>query len=65
MITTFENRCVLKIYVIVLRPIFNTNYKEEIQVEIYMKALHHELVLFQQSRNCFAMYQRMRSKKTS
>ena len=52
MITIFENRRVLKNYVIVLRPIFDTTYKGEIQVEIYMKALHHELVLFQQSRNC-------------
>ena len=27
MITTFENRCVLKTYLIVLRPIFNTMHK--------------------------------------
>ena len=27
MITTFENRCVLKIYVIVLRPIFDKRTK--------------------------------------
>ena len=27
MITIFENRCVLKIYVKVLRPIFDTTYK--------------------------------------
>ena len=27
MITTFENRCVLKFYVIVPRPIFDTMYK--------------------------------------
>ena len=53
MITTFENRCVLKKYVILLRPIFDTTYKGEIQVKIYMRALHHELVLLQQSRNCF------------
>ena len=53
MITTFENRCVLKIYVIVLRPIFDNTYKGEIEVEIYMRALHHELILFQQIRNCF------------
>ena len=43
----------IKNYVIVLRPIFDTTYKGEIQVEIYMWALHHELVLFQKSRNCF------------
>ena len=53
MITTFENRCVLKIYVIVIRPIFDTTFKGEIQVKIYIRALHHELVLFQKSRNCF------------
>ena len=53
MITTFENRCVLKCCVIVLRPIFNTTYKGDIKVEIYMRALYHELVLFQQSRNFF------------
>ena len=34
-------------------PIFNTTYKGKIQVEIYMWAVHHELVLFQQSRNYF------------
>ena len=44
----FENRCVLKNYVIVLRPIFYTTYKGEIQVDIFMRALHHKLVLFQQ-----------------
>ena len=53
MITTYEHKCVLKIYIIVLRPIFDTTYKGEIQVKIYMWALHHELFLFQQSRNCF------------
>ena len=53
MITTFENKCVFKNYVVVLRPIFDTTYKEEIQVKIYMRAIHHELVLFQQSRIFF------------
>ena len=53
MITTFEKRCVLNIYVIVLRPIFNTTYKGEIQVKVYMIYLHQELVLFQESRTCF------------
>ena len=53
MITTLENRCVLKIYVIVLIPIFDYTYKGDIEVKIYMRALHHELVLFQQSSNCF------------
>ena len=53
MITKFENKCVFKIYLIVLRHIFDTTYKGKKQVEIYMWALHHELVLFLQSRNCF------------
>ena len=53
MITKFESRCVLTIYVIVMRLIFDTTYTGEIQVEIYTRALHRELVLFQQSRNCF------------
>ena len=53
MITTFENICVLKFYVIVLIPIFNTAQKGKKQVKIYMWYLHHELVLLQQSRNCF------------
>ena len=65
MIKKFENRFVLKLYVIVLIPIFDTTYKGVIQVEIYMRALHHELVIFQQSRDFFAMYHRMRSKRTS
>ena len=46
-------RCVLHFYIIVLRPIFDTIYKGGKRVKIYMWALHHELVLFQQSRNCF------------
>ena len=53
MITTFENRCVLNCYVILMRPIFYTMYKGETEVEMYMWALHHELVLFQQRRNSF------------
>ena len=53
----WKQMCIKK-YVIVLIPIFDTTYIGEIQVKIYMWALHHELVLFQQSRNCFAMYQR-------
>ena len=55
MIITFENRCVLKLYVIVMRPIFDATYTGEIQVKIYTRALQHELVLFQQGRICFAM----------
>ena len=43
----------IKIYIIVLKPIFDTTYKGEIQFKIYTWALHHELVLFQQSTNCF------------
>ena len=36
-----------------MRPIFDTTYKVKEQVKILMCALHHELVLFQKSRNCF------------
>ena len=43
----------IKNYVILVRHIFDTTYKGEIQVEIYMWYLLHELVLFQKSRNCF------------
>ena len=53
MITTFESICVLKRYVTVLRLIIDTTYKREIQVEIYLRALHHELVLLKQSRIFF------------
>ena len=60
----WKQMCIKK-YLIVLRPIFDTTYKGKKQVEIYMWALHHELVLFLQSRNFFAMYQIIRSKGTS
>ena len=53
MITTFEKRSVLNIYSIVLTPNLDTSYTGGIQVKIYMWDLHHELVHFQQSRNCF------------
>ena len=53
MVTTFENRCVSKSYLIVLRPILVTTYKGVKQVKIYMWALHHKLFLFQQSRIFF------------
>ena len=43
----------IKNYVIVLRPIFGWTYKGKKQVKIYMWDLHHELVLFQKSSNCF------------
>ena len=43
----------IKNYVILMRPIFDTMYNGEIKVEIYMRALHHELVLFQKSMICF------------
>ena len=48
----WKQMCIKK-YVIVLIPIFDTTYKGEIQVEIYMWALHYELVLFQKSSNYF------------
>ena len=48
-----------------MRPIFAPTYKQKKQVEKYIRALYHELVLFLQSRNFFAMYQIMRSKGES
>ena len=36
-----------------MRTIFDTTHKREIKVNIFMIALHNELILFQQSRNCF------------
>ena len=53
MITKFENICLLRTYIIVLRPIFDTMYKGEKQVKKYMWDIYHELVLFLPSRNCF------------
>ena len=38
-----------------MRPIFDTAHKGEIEVEIYMRALCHKLVLYQQGRNCFLL----------
>ena len=46
----------IKINVRVLRNIFNTTYKGEILVEIYTRALHLKLVIFQQSRNFFRYF---------
>ena len=65
MITTFKNRCVLKTYVIILRPIFDTTYKGKNRLkytcEIYIKNLSYS----NKVGIVFAFYQRMRSKKTS
>ena len=36
MITTLKNICVLQIYVIVMKPIFNKTYKGKKKVKIYM-----------------------------
>ena len=46
-------KCVSKTYLIVLRPIINPTYKQNKQVEKYIWALYHKLVLFLQIRNCF------------
>ena len=61
----WKKMCIKNIYIIVLRHIFYTTYKGKNQAKKYMWDLHHELVLFLQSRNCFSMYQIMRSKGTS
>ena len=55
----------IKKYLLLLRPIFDTTYKGGKQVEKYMWAIHHKLVLLVQSRNFFAMYHRMRLKGIS
>ena len=39
MITTFENRCVLKTCLIILIPIFNTTYNGENRSNIYMSSI--------------------------
>ena len=62
MITTFENRCVLQIYVIVLRPIFHKTYKGKNRSKYTC-----ELYITNQSYPnkvgiVFTMYQIMRSK---
>ena len=65
MIITFENRCVLKNYVIVLRPISNTMYKgkkrSKYTCEIYITNWSYSYKVG----IVFAMYQIMRSKGTS
>ena len=45
MITKIENRYVLKIHVVIMRPIFDTTYKRETYINIFMRALHHEMCL--------------------
>ena len=65
MITTFENRCVLKIYVIVLRPIFNKIYKGKRRSEY---TCEHYITSWSYSNKVgivFAMYEIMRPKVTS
>ena len=65
MITTFENRCVLKFYVIVLIPIFDTTYKGEIQVKYTCEVYITNWSYSKKVGIVFAVYQRMRSKETS
>ena len=65
MITTFENRCVLKHYLIVLIPIFVTTYNEKKRFkntwEFYITnwSYSYKVIIF------YTIYQRMRSKGTS
>ena len=49
----WKKMCIKNIYIIVLRHIFYTTYKGKNQAKKYMWDLHHKLVLFLQSRNCF------------
>ena len=64
MITSFKNRCVLNIYVIVLKPFFDTMYKREKRskstCELYITNCSHSYKVG----IVFAMYQIMRSKGT-
>ena len=48
----WKHMCI-KTYLIVMIPIFDPTYKEMKQVEIYIRALYHELVLLLKSRNYF------------
>ena len=60
-----KNRCVLKIYIIVLRPIFDWRYKEKKRLK-YTFNIH--IMIWSYSNNLgisFAMYQRMRLKGAS
>ena len=65
MITTFENTCVLKIHVIVLRPIFDTTYKgkkrSKYTCDIYIRnwSYNYKVGIV------FDMYKRMRPKGTT
>ena len=62
MITTFENRCVIKNYLIVLRPFFDTTYKGKNRpkntCEIYITNWYYSYKVG------LAMYQSMRPKRT-
>ena len=65
MITTFENRCVLNIYVIALRPIFDTAYKGGKRSKY---SREHYITNWSYSKKVgiiFAVYQIMISKGTS
>ena len=62
MITTFENRCVLKIYVIVLRHIFNTTYKGKNRWRYTCKIYIVNWSYSNKVGIVFDMYQKMRSK---
>ena len=66
MISNFENICVLRTYLILLRPIFDTRYKGGNEVKKCMWALYHELVLFLEKVGIvFTVYQRIRPKEES
>ena len=65
MITTFENRCVLKNYVVVLRPIFDKMYKDKNRSKYTCELYITDWFYSNKVGIVFAMYQRMRSKETS
>ena len=65
MIATSEKRCVLKVYVIVLRPIFNTTYYEKNKSKYTCEPYITNSSYSKKVGIVFAMYQRIRSKGTS
>ena len=65
MITTFKNRCVLKTYVIILRPIFDTTYKGKNRLKYTCEIHIMNWSYFYKVEIIFVMYQRMRLKGAS
>ena len=65
MITTFEKRCVLKNYAIVLRPIFDKTYKGEKMSKYTCELYITNWYYYYKAGIVFAMYQIMKPEGTS